>query len=128
MERPVDNTNQKIYLMNPIFTQVITQIVRRTVQGKYASGNLRKYNLGKEIYKLKISSIHLIKDSLLILVGIISAGFGLEGFLLLECISDDILDTLDLLWLTNSRKFPHKFCRKDKEPCLANHYNRFSNL
>lgn len=52
------------------------------MQRKHASETITKYNFGKEMYKLKISTIHLIKDSLLILVGIISAGFGLESFLL----------------------------------------------
>lgn len=83
--------------MNPIFTQIIIETVRRTMQRKHVAETITKYNFGKEMYKFKISSIHLIKDSLLILVGIISAGFGLESFLLPNSFIDGGVTGISLL-------------------------------
>lgn len=83
--------------MNPIFTQIIIETVRRTMQRKHASETITKYHFGKEMYKFKISAIHLIKDSLLILVGIISAGFGLESFLLPNSFIDGGVTGMSLL-------------------------------
>jgi len=40
------------------------------------------YNFAKRLYKFKVAASHLLKDSFLIILGILSAGFGLEGFLI----------------------------------------------
>jgi len=41
-----------------------------------------QYGRGKHVFKLRVAAKHLLKDILLITLGIFSAGFGLEGFLL----------------------------------------------
>src|SRR5687767_12930305 len=55
------------------------------------------YNLAKDQYRLKVSLIHLLKDSFLILIGIIAAGFGLEGFLLPNSFIDGGVTGISLL-------------------------------
>ncbi|MBP7496719.1 MAG: YitT family protein [Bacteroidales bacterium] len=40
------------------------------------------YLLAKEVYRLRVSFNHLVKDIFLITLGVLSAGFGLKGFLL----------------------------------------------
>jgi uncharacterized membrane-anchored protein YitT (DUF2179 family) len=91
--------------MNPIFAQIIIDTVTRTLRKKQSSDSISKYNIGKELYELKIAAIHLIKDCLLILIGIISAGFGLEGFLLPNSFIDGGVTGISLL-ATELTKYP----------------------
>src|ERR1700730_4346514 len=44
--------------------------------------SLSRYQRAKAFYRLRILSFRTLKDILLIMAGILSAGFGLEGFLL----------------------------------------------
>lgn len=81
--------------MNPIFQQIIAESVRRS--GKKQGEEISKYDSAKEFYKFKISLIHLFKDSLLMLVGIIAAGFGLESFLLPNSFIDGGVTGISLL-------------------------------
>jgi len=83
--------------MKPIFTQLVVDAIRRTMGRKHIPQKVSKYNFGKEMYELKVSFVHLIKDSLLILVGIISAGFGLAGFLLPNSFVDGGVTGISLL-------------------------------
>jgi uncharacterized membrane-anchored protein YitT (DUF2179 family) len=43
---------------------------------------VRDYVIAKESLKIKVTATHLIKDIIFISLGILSAGFGLKGFLL----------------------------------------------
>ena len=80
--------------MNPLFQQVIIQTLRGKNTNLDSVGN---YNIGKEFYKIKVSAIHLLKDAILIIVGIVSAGFGLEGFLLSNSFIDGGVTGISLL-------------------------------
>lgn len=90
--------------MNPIFQQVIIEAVKRT-QNKNQKNKESKYDFAKKFYKLKVSSIHLLKDSFLIILGIISAGFGLKGFLIPNAFIDGGVTGISLL-ATELTKYP----------------------
>jgi uncharacterized membrane-anchored protein YitT (DUF2179 family) len=81
--------------MNPLFQQLIINTTKKS--RKENSGSLSNYNKAKEFYKLKISGIHLLKDILLICIGIFSAGFGLESFLLPNSFIDGGVTGISLL-------------------------------
>ncbi len=68
--------------MNPIFQQIIIQTVWRLLKKDRPEKQVSSYDVAKEFLKLKVTVTHLLKDTLLISIGIISAGFGLKGFLL----------------------------------------------
>jgi len=69
--------------MNPFWTKVIIRTVldpkskRNKKESPYS-----KYDIAKGGYELKIIVRNIITDIFLIVIGIISAGFGLKGFLL----------------------------------------------
>lgn len=50
--------------------------------GKKKQSNLSSYSRAREFVKIRIVIIHFLKDLMLMLVGIVSAGFGLKSFLL----------------------------------------------
>ena len=50
--------------------------------GLQASERISNYMLAKEFFRLKVSFNRMIKDILYISIGVLSAGFGLQGFLL----------------------------------------------
>jgi len=66
---------------------------------------LSQYNVAKEFLTLKVTATHLLKDTLLISIGIISAGFGLKGFLLPNNFIDGGVIGISLL-TTEITKFP----------------------
>ena len=64
--------------MNPIFQYIISETAKRRLKKKkYQSSQLEKV-----IKNTKVDFFHLIRDSFYILIGVLSAGFGLKGFLL----------------------------------------------
>lgn len=64
--------------MNPIFQYIITKTVKHNLRKeKYQSTQFEK-----AINNTKVEYFHLLRDSFFILVGVLSAGFGLKGFLL----------------------------------------------
>ena len=56
-----------------------------------------KYDSAKEFYKFKVAASHLIQDSIFIFIGVISAGFGLESFLLPNSFIDGGVTGISLL-------------------------------
>ena len=72
----------KTTAMNPIFQQIINQTIWRHLKKDRSLKSISKYDDGKEFPKLKVTAVHILKDTLLLFIGIISAGFGLKGFLL----------------------------------------------
>lgn len=82
--------------MNPLFQQIIIEAVKQS-QGKDSQIDKSNYNSAKAFYKFKVSAIHLLKDSFLIAIGILSAGFGLEGFLLPNSFIDGGVTGISLL-------------------------------
>ncbi|HNP07189.1 MAG TPA: YitT family protein [Cyclobacteriaceae bacterium] len=67
---------------NPFFKQVIFQRVWNHLKKNNPNQKISNYDVAKEFYKIRVTAIHLFKDALLIGLGILSAGFGLKGFLL----------------------------------------------
>ena len=64
--------------MNPIFQYIISESVKRGLKKK----KYKTTQIEKAISSTKVEFSHLIRDSFFILVGVLSAGFGLKGFLL----------------------------------------------
>lgn len=81
--------------MNPLFQQIIINNIKRSKEKE--SGSLNKYDLAKEFYKLKITFVHTLKGILLISIGVLSAGFGLESFLLPNSFIDGGVTGISLL-------------------------------
>jgi uncharacterized membrane-anchored protein YitT (DUF2179 family) len=69
--------------MNPILTQFIIQQSLKNKQQKVVDGDTySNYELAKNFRKLKVRAKRLAGDIFLISIGVLSAGFGLKGFLL----------------------------------------------
>jgi len=66
--------------MKNIFQQIIIERFKRNFKKKHSQTN--EMQLSKEVTLFKIRFSHLLSDSFFIIIGIISAGFGLKGFLL----------------------------------------------
>ena len=81
--------------MNPLFQQIIINNARKNQTN--GSGSFSTYNQAKEVYKLKVSLFHLLKSALLISIGVLSAGFGLESFLLPNSFIDGGVTGISLL-------------------------------
>ncbi|MEN8125895.1 MAG: YitT family protein [Bacteroidota bacterium] len=64
--------------MNSIFQYIISEIVKRRIKKE----EYQSTQLEKAIKNTKVEFSHLIHDTFFILLGVISAGFGLKGFLL----------------------------------------------
>ncbi len=68
--------------MNSFWTQVITRTVLKKRHKASPAKPLSHIELAKGYRELKVSVIRLLKDIVLIVLGIVSAAFGLESFLL----------------------------------------------
>ena len=66
--------------MKPIFQYIIVETLKRQLKNK--KQKLPSKQFEKEIINAKVEFTHLIRDSLYILLGVLSASFGLNGFLL----------------------------------------------
>ncbi|MBC8489722.1 MAG: YitT family protein [Bacteroidetes bacterium] len=66
--------------MKPIFQYIIVEILKRQLKNK--KQKLPSKQFEKEIINAKVEFTHLIRDSFFILLGVLSASFGLNGFLL----------------------------------------------
>lgn len=64
--------------MNLIFQYIIAEIIKRRLKKKKYSST----QFEKAIKNTKVEFTHIIHDSFLIVLGVLSAGFGLKGFLL----------------------------------------------
>ncbi len=64
--------------MNPIFQYIVSQILNF----KKKKGKLSSKEIEKEEKNAKVEFKHFIRDSFLIVLGILAAAFGLKGFLL----------------------------------------------
>ncbi|MBI2272084.1 MAG: YitT family protein [Bacteroidetes bacterium] len=68
--------------MIPFFQKLIIKTVIGSREKGGKGKEISAYELAREFHKLKVAAIHLAKDVSLISLGILSAGFGLKGFLL----------------------------------------------
>lgn len=66
--------------MKPVFQYIIVEILKRQLKNK--KQKLSSNQFEKEIINKKVELTHLARDSSFILLGILSASFGLNGFLL----------------------------------------------
>jgi uncharacterized membrane-anchored protein YitT (DUF2179 family) len=82
--------------MNPFLQQLVINRARQANK-KEQVNEVSKYNLAKEFYKLKVSVLHFMKDGFLLTIGILAAGFGLEGFLLPSSFIDGGVTGISLL-------------------------------
>lgn len=83
--------------MNPIFQQLVIQRVLKKKGRKKNGDNVSEEEIKKEVRWLKGSVLHPVKDTLLITLGILSAGFGLKGFLLPNSFIDGGVTGISLL-------------------------------
>lgn len=68
--------------MSPLFQQLVIYATGRHRKVKSGEKKVSRYKSAREFHILKIAVVNLLKDSLLITIGIFSAAFGLESFLL----------------------------------------------
>lgn len=66
--------------MNQFFQQIISETVKHRLKKKNQQTNDRQLSSQVEIFKVNIT--HIVRDTVFILIGIVSAGFGLKGFLI----------------------------------------------
>ena len=66
--------------MNVFFQQIVIETVKRRLnrKNKHFDGK----QLSNEVEIFKVSITHIVRETIFILIGITSAGFGLKGFLL----------------------------------------------
>ncbi len=67
--------------MNPQFLNIIRQQVQKAL-GKIDRPSLSRYRMAKKTYEGRKSSLHTLRDMAFMLIGVLSAGFGLKGFLI----------------------------------------------
>ena len=68
--------------MNPFWSQLIIQAIQRERKKINSKGAISNYAIAKKYRELKITAVRILKDFLLISIGILLASFGLKGFLL----------------------------------------------
>lgn len=66
--------------MNPIFQYIIVETVKHQLKKKDEKLSISQFE--REIQNTKVEYMQLLRDSALILFGVLSASFGLKGFLL----------------------------------------------
>ncbi len=64
--------------MKPILQYILNEILKR----KFKNKKVKSLNYEKAIENERVEIRHIIKDSFLIILGVLAAGFGLNGFLL----------------------------------------------
>lgn len=68
--------------MNKFFHNIIIQTVLRHLKKGRPGKAVSQYEIAKGFLRMKVTAKQLLKDALLLSLGILSAGFGLKGFLL----------------------------------------------
>ncbi len=68
--------------MSPLFQQLIIYATGRHKKTQAGNKPVSRYQTAREFHKLKIAWHNLLKDAMLITIGIFSAAFGLKSFLL----------------------------------------------
>lgn len=68
--------------MSPLFQQLVIYATGRHKKNQTPNKAVSRYKSAREFHKLKIAGLNLLKDAMLITIGIFSAAFGLESFLL----------------------------------------------
>jgi uncharacterized membrane-anchored protein YitT (DUF2179 family) len=82
--------------MNPQFLKIIRDQVKKAL-GKTENGVIGKYAMAKRNYQARKSTLHSLRDFGFIIVGVLSAGFGLKGFLIPNGFIDGGITGISLL-------------------------------
>lgn len=83
--------------MNPMFQQVLMNVIKWSKEKERIPDAAGRYRAGREVYNLRVALTHLLGDIFLISIGILSAGFGLESFLLPNSFIDGGVTGISLL-------------------------------
>ncbi len=84
--------------MKAVFQYIITETLKRQLSRKGQTLTIEEF--AKELKNSKIELGHVVRDSFLILAGILSAGFGLKGFLLPNSFIDGGVTGISLIVTT----------------------------
>jgi uncharacterized membrane-anchored protein YitT (DUF2179 family) len=68
--------------MNPIISKLLMDVVRKRLEAKQTTVPVSKKQIIPLVRILHVEITHAIKESIFIIIGVFSAGFGLKGFLL----------------------------------------------
>jgi uncharacterized membrane-anchored protein YitT (DUF2179 family) len=82
--------------MNPQFLRIIRQQVQK-VLGETKPQPLSRYQMAKKSYQARQSNLHTLRDIIFIIIGVLSAGFGLKGFLIPNGFIDGGITGISLL-------------------------------
>ncbi|MBU0763970.1 MAG: YitT family protein, partial [Bacteroidetes bacterium] len=66
--------------MNPIFQYIIIETVKHQLRKRKKHPTPKQFE--REIHDKEVEFVHVLRDGFLIISGILSASFGLKGFLL----------------------------------------------
>lgn len=83
--------------MNPFLQNIIINLAKKSAKGKTIAEAGRSYYAARELHKFRISVMHFLKDGFMIILGVLAAGFGLEGFLLPNSFIDGGVTGISLL-------------------------------
>jgi uncharacterized membrane-anchored protein YitT (DUF2179 family) len=83
--------------MNPLWNQVIIETVLRNKKSARQKKPASRYRMAKDWHLLKVEWIRYLKDAIVIILGISSAAFGLESFLLPNNFIDGGITGISLL-------------------------------
>jgi Uncharacterised 5xTM membrane BCR, YitT family COG1284 len=83
--------------LNTFFQELIINQVKKSMGGKNAAP-ISKYRLAKAGRVVRINIFSAFKDALLLLLGVLSAGFGLRGFLVPNDFIDGGVMGISLHW------------------------------
>lgn len=89
--------------MNPLFQYIITESVKRQIKNKHEVTSQKEFEY--KTNQTKIVFKHLFRESFLILIGILSACFGLKGFLLPNAFIDGGVTGISLI-ISESTNIP----------------------
>lgn len=68
--------------MNPLFSKLLVQLARKRLQAKQNATPFSEKQITPVVKNIQVELSHAIKESIFIIIGVFSAGFGLKGFLL----------------------------------------------
>jgi len=68
--------------MNPFISKLLVEIARKRLEAKQTSVPVSKRQIVPLVRVLQVELVHAIKEYIFIIIGVFSAGFGLNGFLL----------------------------------------------
>ena len=83
--------------MNPLFHQLISELVRKQLQKKGQRGGQPPQVMADAMHVFQVETTHFLHNSLFIALGVLCAGFGLKGFLLPNAFIDGGVTGISLI-------------------------------